>query len=117
MLGGAALAEQVLPRPDMLVARAPGQLLDGGGVQAGEERMRTQILRAARERRTVAVIERGQRAGTDPRRVAEIVLRSRDPAPARYYLAESQKWYLRASRMLPPSVVESQVARRFRLAG
>jgi hypothetical protein len=66
----------------------------------------------------VAVIERGQRAGTDPRRVAEIVLRIvATRHPARYYLAGSRKWYLRASRMLPPSVVESQVARRFRLAG
>jgi len=50
--------------------------------------------------------------------VAEIVLRIvATRHPARYYLAGSRKWYLRASRMLPPSVVESQVARRFRLAG
>jgi hypothetical protein len=68
--------------------------------------------------RAVAVMEHGQRAGADPREVAETVRRIvRTRAPARYYLTGNQKWYLRASRMLPPSAVESLVARRFRLAG
>jgi hypothetical protein len=39
VLGGAALAEQVLTGLKVLVARAPGQLLDRSGVQSGEERM------------------------------------------------------------------------------
>ncbi len=73
---------------------------------------------AKTQKRAVAVIQHGQRAGEDPRRVAETVLRIiRSRAPARYYLAGGQKWYLRAARILPPSAIEALLTRRFRLEG
>jgi len=38
------------------------------------------------------------------------------PAPARYYLVGSEKWYARLGRILPPSAMESLAARHFQLA-
>jgi hypothetical protein len=37
-------------------------------------------------------------------------------APARYYLVGSEMWYLRLSRILPPSAIESLMTRRFQLS-
>lgn len=69
------------------------------------------------EKRAVAVVEHGQRSGDSPRRVAEAVLRIiRTESPARYYLVGPERWYVRLSRILPPSAVESLMSRRFRLS-
>lgn len=62
-------------------------------------------------------MEQGQRAGTSPRAVAQTVLQIiRTNAPARYYLVGSGRWYSRLARIMPPSAVESLMARRFQLA-
>jgi short-subunit dehydrogenase len=69
------------------------------------------------ETRTVAVYQRGQQAGASPQEVARAILRIiRTPAPARYYLVGSEKWYARLGRILPPSAMESLAARHFQLA-
>jgi short-subunit dehydrogenase len=63
------------------------------------------------------VIEHGQAAGSSPTVVAEAVLKIiRTETPARYYLVGGEKWYLRLSRILPPSAVESLMTRHFHLA-
>ena len=68
------------------------------------------------ERRATAVMEQGQRAGTDPRTVAKTVLRIiRSNAPAPYYPVGREKWLLRLTRILPPLAVESLISRRFQL--
>jgi len=70
------------------------------------------------EKRALAVIERGQRSGSPPELVAAAVLSIlRTDRPARSYLVGPEKWYLRASRFLPPSAVEALVTRRFHLSG
>ena len=69
------------------------------------------------QKRATAVMEQGQRAGIDPRTVAETVLgiiRSKDPAP--YYPVGREKWLLRLTRILPPSAIESLMSRRFELS-
>ena len=69
------------------------------------------------EQRATAVMEHGQRLGTDPRTVAETVLRIiRSKAPAPYYPVGREKWLLRLTRILPPSAVESLISRRFQLS-
>ena len=66
------------------------------------------------EQRATAVMEQGQRAGADPRTVAETVLRIiRSSAPAPYYPVGREKWLLRLTRILPPSAVETLISRRF----
>lgn len=72
---------------------------------------------AEQEARAVAVMEQGQLTGTSPRAVAGTVLQIiRTNAPARYYLVGGGRWYARLARIMPPSAVESLMARRFRLA-
>jgi short-subunit dehydrogenase len=72
---------------------------------------------AEQQRRATEVIERGQSGGTDPQVVAETVLTVvRSKAPARAYLVGREKWALRLSRVLPPSIVESVAARHFHVA-
>jgi short-subunit dehydrogenase len=68
--------------------------------------------------RALAVIERGQQAGSPPELVAETVLGIiKSNRPAAHYLFGPEKWYARASRLLPPSAVERLVARCFHLNG
>ena len=72
---------------------------------------------ADREQRATAVMQQGQRAGTDPRAVAETVLRMiRSNAPAPYYPVGREKWLLRLTRILPPAAIESLISRRFQLS-
>ncbi len=69
------------------------------------------------EQRATAVMQRGQTLGTDPRTVAETVLRIiRSHAPAPYYPVGREKWLLRLTRILPPSAVESLISRHFQLS-
>ena len=69
------------------------------------------------EQRATAAMERGQSLGTDPRTVAETVLRIiRSNAPAPCYPVGREKWLLRLTRILPPSAVESLISRRFQLS-
>jgi short-subunit dehydrogenase len=69
------------------------------------------------ETRATAVYQHGQQGGASPQAVARVILRIiRTPAPARYYLAGSEKWYARLGRILPPSAMESLAARHFHLA-
>jgi short-subunit dehydrogenase len=71
---------------------------------------------AENETRATGVYQRGQQAGADPQTVARTILRIiRTPAPARYYLVGSEKWYARLSRVLPPPAVESLAAHHFQL--
>jgi short-subunit dehydrogenase len=64
-----------------------------------------------------AVMEEGQRAGTDPRTVAQTVLRIiRSNAPAPNYPVGRDKWLLRLTRILPPAAIESLIRRRFQLS-
>ena len=72
---------------------------------------------AEQQQRATAVIERRQSGGTDPQVVAETVLTVvRSKAPSRAYLVGREKWALRLSRVLPPSMVESVAARHFHVA-
>jgi short-subunit dehydrogenase len=72
---------------------------------------------AEQQQRAVLVIEHGQTAGSSPKVVAKAVLKIiRTEAPARYYLVGAERWYLRLSRILPPSVIESLMTRHFHLA-
>ena len=69
------------------------------------------------EQRATTVMQHGQSLGTDPRTVAETVLRIiRSNAPARYYPVGREKWLLRVTRILPPAAVESLISRRFQLS-
>lgn len=69
------------------------------------------------EKRATAVMEQGQRAGTDPRTVADSVLQIvRSKAPSPHYLVGREKWLLRLTRVLPPSAVELLISRRFALS-
>lgn len=69
------------------------------------------------EKRATAVMEQGQRAGTDPRTVADSVLQIvRSKAPSPDYLVGREKWLLRLTRVLPPSAVELLISRRFALS-
>lgn len=69
------------------------------------------------EKRATAVMEQGQRAGTDPRTVADSVLQIvRSKAPSPHYLVGREKWLLRLTRVLPPSAVELLISRRFTLS-
>ena len=71
----------------------------------------------AQEERATAVMEQGQRARTDPRTVADTVLRIiRSKAPAPHYLVGREKWLLRLTRILPPSAIESLMSRRTELS-
>lgn len=69
------------------------------------------------ETRAIGVIEHGQRAGSNPDMVAQTVMkiiRSKGPGPL--LPRRCEKWYLRLSRILPPSATESLMTRHFRLA-
>ena len=69
------------------------------------------------EKRTTAVMQQGQSLGTDPRAVAETVLRIiRSDAPAPYYPVGREKWLLRLTRILPQAAIESLISRRFQLS-
>jgi short-subunit dehydrogenase len=69
------------------------------------------------ETRATAVCQRSQQVGPARRRWPGPILRIiRTPAPARYYLVGSEKWYARLGRILPPSAMESLAARHFQLA-
>ena len=69
------------------------------------------------EQRATAVMQHGQALGTDPRTVAQTVLRIvRSNAPAPYYPVGREKWLLRLTRILPPAAIESLISRRFQLS-
>jgi short-subunit dehydrogenase len=96
----------------------PGMVATHRGATFAQLRVRGVIDDyAADERHALAVVEQGQGAGGDPRDVAETVLRIiHSKAPARYYLVGRERWFVRASRILPPSVIEGLVTRRFGLS-
>ena len=69
------------------------------------------------EKRATAVMQHGQSVGTDPRTVAETVLRIiRSNAPAPDYPVGREKWLLRLTIILPPSAIESLMSHRFQLS-